>query len=185
MSQSDVKTLISAIQARWASEPDGKAKGYVGRFFNATRRGTKIAAQVEGNYGTYTVSIQAEAEGLSSACSCYIGKDGYCHHCHALAITFMDAPAAFREIQPKAPGEVQSLPELKEYLPDTTLDSLLNELRAAGITQKAFAESIGMNPRRLSAVKSSELRNRYYNELGAIKLACLWVLEHIKQEKTK
>lgn len=34
-----------------------------------------------------------------------------------------------------------------------------------------------MNSRQLSAVKSSELRNRFYHELGATKLACLWVLE--------
>jgi len=30
----------------------------------------------------------------------------------------------------------------------------------------------------LAAVKKSELRNRFHNELGAIKLACLWMLEH-------
>jgi transcriptional regulator with XRE-family HTH domain len=57
------------------------------------------------------------------------------------------------------------------------LDTLLQELKAQGITQTAFAESIGMNPRHLSAIKSSELRNRFFNELGATKLACLWVIE--------
>ncbi len=46
-----------------------------------------------------------------------------------------------------------------------------------------FAESIKMNTRHLSAIKSSELRNRYFNELGATKLACLWVLEHCAQSK--
>jgi hypothetical protein len=39
-----------------------------------------------------------------------------------------------------------------------------------------------MNPRHLTAVKSKELRNRYFNELGAIKLASLWVLEHMGKE---
>ena len=53
-------------------------------------------------------------------------------------------------------------------------------MKAQGITQTAFAESIGMNPRHLSAIKSSELRNRYFNELGATKLACLWVIENFK-----
>jgi len=51
----------------------------------------------------------------------------------------------------------------------------------AEITQKALAEGMGMNPRHLTAIKSSELRNRYFNELGATKLACLWVLEHCKK----
>lgn len=61
------------------------------------------------------------------------------------------------------------------------LDSLLQDLKSQGISQKDFAESIGMNPRHLSSIKSSEMRNRYYNELGATKLACLWVLEHVSK----
>ncbi len=31
---------------------------HIGKFFNTTRLGTKITAQVEGNHGIYTVSIQ-------------------------------------------------------------------------------------------------------------------------------
>ena len=183
MPESDVETLTAAIQSRWPGMPGDKAERYVGRFFNAMRIGTKITAQVVGNHGTYTVSIQLTEQGLSSACSCYIGKSGYCHHCHALAITFLNDTSTFQEIKHKELSEVQSLPELKEYLQGTTLGSILDLLRANGITQKAFAESIGMNSRHLSSVKSSELRNRYYNELGATKLACLWVLEHFGKDK--
>jgi transcriptional regulator with XRE-family HTH domain len=51
-------------------------------------------------------------------------------------------------------------------------------LKEKGIAQKAFAAGIGMSTQHLSAVKSSEIKNRFYHELGAIKLACLWVLEH-------
>ncbi len=185
MTKSDVKTLTTAIQNHWSDTPGDKAKRYVGQFYNATRRGTRISAQVEGNHGTYTVSVHVEGRRLSSACSCYIGKSGDCHHCHALALTFLNDPGAFQEIRSKSLNQVQSLPELEEYLQGTTLDALLSELRANGITQKAFAESIGMNLRHLSAIKSSELRNHYYNELGATKLACLWVLEHIKPDRAK
>ena len=181
MSKSDVKTLTQAIQANWSLKPGSKAKRYVGQFYNATRRGKKITAQVEGNHGTYIVSIQVEGQFPSSACSCYIGKRGGCHHCHALGLTFLNDPSAFQEIKSKTLDEVQSLPELQEYLQGMTLDALLGELRANGITQKAFAASIGMNSRHLSAVKSSELRNRYFHELGATKLACLWVLEHMTE----
>jgi len=148
------------------------------------RIGTKITAQVVGNHGTYTVSIQPEKQGLSSACSCYIGAGGGCHHCEALAITFLNDAEAFREVKQKRLKEVRSLKDLRGYLKGITLDSLLNELKAKGITQKAFAESIGMNPRHLSSIKSSELRNHYYNELGATKLACLWALEHLEKLKT-
>lgn len=185
MPKPDVETLTTAIQTCWSDMPGDKAKRYVGQFYSATRRGTKISAQVEGNHGTYTVSVQTEGKGLLSACSCYIGKSGGCHHCHALGLTFLSDPSAFREIKAKALNEVQNLPQLQGYLQGKTLEDLLDELRANGITQKAFAESIGMNPRHLSAIRSSELRNRYHNELGATKLACLWVLEHIKSDTAK
>ena len=36
-----------------------------------------------------------------------------------------------------------------------------------------------MNPRHLGAVKSAEARNHFFNELGAVKLAVLWVVEHV------
>jgi hypothetical protein len=56
-----------------------------------------------------------------------------------------------------------------------TSDALLTQRKAEGITQKAFAEQIGMNTRHLSAIKSSEVRNHSFNELGATKLACMWM----------
>ncbi len=76
---------------------------------------------------------------------------------------------------------VRTPEDLQSHLNGITLDSLIKDLKAEGITQKQFAESVGMNPRQLSAIKASELRNRYFNELGAVKLACLWMLEHFKK----
>ena len=64
-----------------------------------------------------------------------------------------------------------------------TLDTLLSQLKAKGITQKAFAEQIGMPTRHLAAMKSSELRHHYFTELGVTKLACLWVLAHLGKAK--
>jgi uncharacterized Zn finger protein len=182
MPQTDIDLLKEVLQRNWPGQPDDKAKRYVGQFFNGTRRGTSITAQVEGNHGTYTVSIRADTLGVTSACSCYIGKGGYCHHCTALAVTFLNNPASFWEIKPKPLAELHELADLNEYLQGVTLDELLKELKAHGITQKAFAEAIGMNSRHLSAVKSSELRNHFYYELGATKLACLWVLERFGKE---
>ncbi|MCP4361068.1 MAG: hypothetical protein GY796_23925 [Chloroflexi bacterium] len=71
------------------------------------------------------------------------------------------------------------LDSLQAYLDSVTLDELTKQMRAKGITQKAFCEAIGMNPCHLTAVKSSERHNRRFHELGAIKLAVLWVLEHL------
>ncbi len=137
---------------------------------------------MEGNHGAYVVSIDAGSGRVSSACSCFIGKGGHCHHCEALAHTFLRNSGAFQEIQPPAREAIRSLADVQAYLQDVTLETLLAELKANGITQTAFAASIGMSTRHLSAVKSSEHRNHFFNELGSTKLACLWVLEHVKQK---
>ncbi len=182
MSTSDVERLSAAIQKRWPSEAGDKANRYVGKFFGGTRLGTKISAQVDGNHGTYTVSMYVEGEHLNSACSCYIGKHGYCHHCHALGVTFLQEPTRFEALKQRTLEEVEALADLPEYLRSVTLDELVQRLKKQGISQKALAESMGMSSQKLSAIKSSERRNRYFHELGATKLACLWVLEHFTKE---
>ena len=178
----EVEALRTAIKARWSGTRHAKVTRYIGQFFSTTRLATKISGQVQGNHGKYTVSVVLEGEMLLSTCSCYIGKHGNCHHCIALALTFLNSPNAFTELKTRKRNEVRGLDTLPEYLRGITLDSLLHELKSKGISGKAFAESIGMNPRQLSAIRSSELRNRFYNDLGAAKLACLWVLEHINAE---
>ena len=182
MPASDLDILKSAIQKNWSATPGEKAKPYVGKFFEATRLGTKITAKVLGNHGTYTVSIWVEEGYVNSACSCYIGKHGGCHHCQALAITFLQDAAQFKELKQRKLSEVGALADIPEYLRSVTLDELIQSLRKQGITQKAFAESIGMSSQKLSAIKSSERRNRYFHELGATKLACLWVLERFPKK---
>lgn len=181
MNQNDIDALKTNIQSTWDQEPGAKAKRYIGRFFDRIRTGKKIVAKVEGNYGVYTVSIDVKQKSVDSACSCYIGAGGFCHHCDALALTFLNDPDSFRATKQKTLKRVRTINDLQSYLKGKTLDSLLQDLKAQGITQKDFAQSIGMNPRHLSSIKSSELRNRYYNELGATKLACLWALEHFKK----
>ncbi len=37
------------------------------------------------------------ASGFDSACSCYIGRSGGCHHCDALAQTFLDAAESIKQ----------------------------------------------------------------------------------------
>jgi hypothetical protein len=80
---------------------------------------------------------------------------------------------------------VHDLPDVRAYIESVTLETLLNQLKAQGITQKAFAEQMGMPTRHLAAIKSSELRHHYFNELGVTKLACLWMLEHLGKAKGK
>ena len=183
MRRSTVEVLKSLIQQDWPQTPSAKSRPYVGVFFDRTRTGRKITARVEGNHGAYTVSIENKGKYLDSACSCYIGRDGDCHHCHALALTFLKDADSFTVTKTRRRKEVRTVADVSSYLKGVTLDSLLKQLKDQGITQKALAEGMGMNSRHLSAIKSSELRNRYFNELGATKLACLWVLEHCKKAK--
>jgi uncharacterized Zn finger protein len=177
----EIETLKAAIAERWSEPPGSKAQAYVGAFFDAVRVAQKITAKVVGNHGTYTVSIEAEESQVLSACSCYIGKGGYCHHCTALAATFLKDPTQFKETKLKKREEIQDPTDVASYLHGASLETLLKQLSENGITQKAFAEIIGMNPRHLSALKSSEARHHIFNELGATKLACLWVLEHLTE----
>ena len=185
MADTELEQLLKAMKHQWSRVPSKKAHPYVNAFTAAVRSGTKITAKVVGNHGTYTVSIQLDTQGLTSACSCYIGKHGYCHHCEALALTFAHDPSLFQVVTPTQRKDVRNLTDVQAYLQSVTLEALLAQLKDKGITQKAFAEQIGMNTRHLTAIKSSELRHHYFNELGATKLACLWVLEHLGKSKRR
>ena len=57
----------------------------------------------------------------------------------------------------KTPRAAHSLiiTDVRAYLESVTVDALLIQLKAKGITQKAFAEQIGMNTRHLAAIKSN------------------------------
>jgi uncharacterized Zn finger protein len=182
---SDIERLQAAIRSHWSGPPGEKAARYIGQFFDCTRTETKIIGKVVGNHGTYIVTVDAKSGGVTSACSCYIGKGGYCHHCTALAYTFVRDPGSFLEIRPTPREAVGGLPELQAYLAGVTLAELLAQLKAHGITQKAFAEGIGMSTQHLGAIKSAEARNHFYHELGATKLAALWVMEHLGKLKAE
>jgi hypothetical protein len=192
MSEINIEVLKKAIAASWSQEVGYKVGRYVDKFFECSITGSKIMAKVRGTRGIYRVSIEVKEEKAHADCSCYIGGGGGCHHCHALAVTFLIGTQSFLEAKP---GEslppkdvmieskkIKKLSDLEDYLESITLDSLIKQLKTKGFTQKALAESMGMNPRHLASIKSCELRNSYYNELGATKLACLWVLEHITEK---
>ena len=177
----DLAEMLAKVKAQWSGsyQVEDKVGQYVDKFTGRYRRGRNIWAQVDGNHGTYTVSIRLEGDHLDSACSCYIGKHGYCHHVAALAYTFGRKPESFILIPTIPLEQVTDLKSLSTYLNGVTLDELVEQLKQKGISQKAFAESVGMSTQHLSAVKRAEKSNRTYHELGAIKLACVWVLTHL------
>src|SRR5690348_7922354 len=97
----DLNAFRAAVRDRWPLAPGSKALPYVKVFFATQRQGARLLGKVVGNHGTYTVSIEPTEHGLTSACSCYIGKHGYCHHCEALALAYLSNPNAFEVVQPK------------------------------------------------------------------------------------
>lgn len=60
-------------------------------------------------------------------------------------MSLLQNTAKFKELKQRKLEEVGELAEIVEYLRSVTLDELIQELKRAGITQKAFAESIGMS----------------------------------------
>ncbi len=178
MSDQDRERLVNDLRETWRFRPhDPKVERYIGKFFDRQRIDQKIVARVQGNHGVYTVVIQVMNGHPQASCTCYIGRYGNCHHCDALARTFLAEPESFREIVPKTFDEVNSLTDLPDYLNYVTLAELMERLKAAGIRQKAFAEAIGLSANTITTLKASEARHARRYELGAVKLAALWVLE--------
>lgn len=83
------------------------------------------------------------------------------------------------------PPKFNELAELETYLQDTSLESLLDECRKRGISQKRLAEMFRLPANFLSVVKRSERKGHYFNFIGACKLACLYVLEMDEQREEK
>jgi hypothetical protein len=68
----------------------------------------------------------------------------------------MQDPTRFQVVTPTQRTDVRTLTDVQPYLQSVTLEALLAQLKEHGITQKAFAEQIGMSTRHLAAMKSSE-----------------------------
>jgi len=159
-----------------------KVNRYIGKFYQRQIKNERILAKVKGNYGEYTVSLKLGERRVDFNCSCYIGKHG-CHHCVALAHTFLKDSESFELINEVGRSGIKNLEQLGKYLDYVTLGELMDELKSVGISQKEFAEAVGTSSQHLSSVKASEARNRFFKGLGAIKLACLWMIENAKKIK--
>src|SRR5262245_29801304 len=116
MNQNDVAALLEALRSEWHQPLNAKAKRYVSKFFERQRTGRKISGRVIGNYGTYTVSVEVKGKTTAAACSCYIGASGFCHHCQALASTFLNEPESFTEVKRKTRRSVKIPEDLAGYL---------------------------------------------------------------------
>ncbi len=154
-----------------------KVNRYIGKFYERRIKNDRILAKVKGNHGEYTVSLKPDERRVDFNCSCYIGKHG-CHHCVALAHTFLKDSESFEIVNEVKRSGVKNLEQLGKYLDYVTLGELLDELKSVGISQKEFAEAVGTTSTHLTSVKASEARNRFYKGLGATKLACLWLIEN-------
>src|SRR5262249_6843593 len=121
-SDADIEAIRTAIiRDNWHIGEHKKVAVYFGKFFDRKRVGKKIVAKVVGNHGTYTVSLSVKDGRALGACSCYIGRDG-CHHCVALAKTFLSDSDSFTVVTKKGRTKIQTLEDLERYLEGVTLD---------------------------------------------------------------
>jgi uncharacterized Zn finger protein len=182
MTRTELETLVQRLSDRRIDPADVKARRYVGQFFNRRRTGLRIIADVEGNHGTYTVSIDTSTEPPTGACSCYIGAGGGCHHVRALAQTFFDAPESFDPQETRTREQVRTLDDLALYLKMTPLKALLDGLKAHGLSQRQVGDLLDAGRRTLSDALRDEARNERAGTLGALKLACLYLLEWVETD---
>ncbi len=185
----DIEELKKIIDKRFSQfSTSGKIGNYIGQFFDCEIKNNKIVGYVDGNHDEYIVSLKINGDFVDDQCSCYIGKNG-CHHTIALAHTFLKNPEDFEVIKEVKRIRLNTLDKIRDYLDYVTLEDLTDEMSELGLTQQDLASATGTSSAHISAVKRSEARNRYFKELGVIKLACLWMIDNAKKikkpEKTK
>jgi uncharacterized Zn finger protein len=66
-----------------------------------------------------------------------------CKHAAALGLTYLREPASFREMAASDRSEFRALASVSRLLEGTSLEKLIAQLRARGITQKRLAEILG------------------------------------------
>jgi hypothetical protein len=154
----------------------------VGTFESPEVASREIRGDVTGNYGTYTAILRRVGNGLECACSCPAADDMDCKHAAALGLTYLREPDAFKEIPTANRTEVRALADVSKFLKGTSLDALVEELRARGIAQKQAVEILGINSELFGSAKRLEKRGRRYGFLNACKLACAYLLDVVEQE---
>ena len=158
---SEISALQTAIRAQWRAAPSEKAKRYMGQFFETTRSDRRSPARCMATMAPTSCPSSPQRTACRPAVAAISAKAAFATIAKRWRTRSSESPQIFREVQPTAREAIRSLADLQAYLQGVTLETLLAELKANGITQTAFAASIGMNTRHLSAVKSSELRNHF------------------------
>ena len=80
MRKTDIEALKEVLQQDRPKTPGTKAKRYVDQFFNRHRTRRKIVADVEGNHGRYTVSIEVKG-GSTEITTDLVPKPNLCLSC--------------------------------------------------------------------------------------------------------
>ncbi|WP_141509057.1 helix-turn-helix domain-containing protein [Candidatus Chloroploca asiatica] len=182
------ETVAQLLQSRWQGAPSPKTQKYINTFFDIFTLRNGLYAKVQGNHGVYRVSIFEYNDQIDATCSCYIGKHGYCHHCEALARTFLLDATTIPPVPAYHIADVRTAttPEqINQYIRSTALAELLQELERNRISIKSVAASLGVSPQRIRALIKKEQHQGVVDELTPIKLSCLWLLDQLNREKPR
>jgi methionyl-tRNA synthetase len=131
------ETVKQILRIRWQRTTSPKTQKYINQFFDIFTVRGGLYAKVEGNHGTYRVAIFQYNDQIDATCSCYIGKNGYCHHCEALARTFLLNPTGITAIPTHHVVDVLAATtpqQINDYIRSTALDEIIHELERQGIS---------------------------------------------------
>jgi predicted XRE-type DNA-binding protein len=178
------RTVKHLLQNRWQGGISPKAQKYVNVFFDVFALRGGLYAKVEGNHGVYRVSLFHFNNQIDATCSCYIGKSGYCHHCEALARTFLLNPTSIPTIPAYQLADISAAatPEqIYHFTRSAALAEILQELERNRVSIKSVAESMGLSPQRIRALMKKEQQQGILDELIPLKLASIWLLGHLNR----
>jgi hypothetical protein len=105
-----------------------------------------------------------------------------CKHAAALGLTYLRDPGSFKALATADRTEVRALADVVRFLKGTSLEDLVSELQARGITQKQLVDILGINGGLFYSAKRLEKRGRRYGFLNACKLACAYLLDVVEHQ---
>lgn len=187
--------ICKLLSQNWPERTPHKAVHYVDAFDDRARIGNRIEGYVQGNYGTYRVSIDVSSTSMEVSCSCPAGATwDDCKHVIALAKTFIEFPESFPLLEELSWKDIVGFEDLHLFSRTNSVESLVTKIRREGMATIELATILDMALDDLDGSASFDeeddfgiddlpSRTLLQAESRVIKIALLWVLERIATRK--
>jgi uncharacterized Zn finger protein len=140
MMRSDVRSddalELAILEGMGDEDAPAKVREYVDsdRMIDRLRIGEALSARIVGNYGTYSIRLEARSSGLNFSCSCP-SYEYPCKHARALALTYIEAPESFTD-----------LAEIRTELERRRKDELVQDLLDCIAEHPRLMQTLGLMP---------------------------------------